>query len=824
MLKQIILLIVITSISFLGRADDTNPENAAGGSIKGFVYDLTSKQPLEYATITIIRKKDNQVVTGTISDQTGFFKIKGMDFGMYKIDVTFIGYKTKTIESVPVRPNEKDVDLGQILLEAAVETIGEAVVVADRPTMTYKIDKKVINVSQQHTSASGSAVEILENIPSVTVDIEGNVSLRGSQSFTVLIDGKPSLLSSSDALQQIPASSIENIEIITNPSAKYDPDGTAGIINIILKRNKLQGVSGVVNASYGSNNSYGGDFLFSFRKEKFNFYLGADYNKRIMQGESNEEKITSKNDTLYNVFSDGDFMRDMLRNGVRGGIDFNLNARNSFSLGLRYTERSSGRENDYNYREWTNPVSYDNVYYSLEESNRSGKYLSTSLDYVHQFVQKGHTLTGQFVYDKEFGSDGLEDSKMFDLNHVQTSGQRSSEIEPETEFRIKLDYTLPLGEKNRFEAGYQGRLQTGNAENELYLYNTATQVYDFMPDYSHNVESKWDIHALYSTYSSEIGNFGYQLGLRGEYVDRKITLVEENKDFELNRWDLFPTAHFSYNFPKDIQVMASYTRRIERPRSWYLEPFLAWQDAYNVRQGNPDLDPEYIDSYELSFQKKFGRNVISIDGYYRVTNNKIERYSMLYEDYTNVYLNTVDNVGKDYSFGTELMFAFDVAKWWHIDLMGNIYDYKVEGELKYDLNDTTIYRNFSASSFNWNARFNNTIKLAKSTRLQINGMYNSPTVMAQGRNEGFVMVAMAIKQDFFKNKLSATLQVRDLLNTAGHEFTSEGLNFSTHREFEPYSPMFSVTLTYRINNYKPDRKRNGNTSDGMDDFDSGEEF
>jgi len=321
MLKRIIFSILVTSISILAWADDTNPESAAGGSIKGFVYDHNSKQPLEYATITIIRKKDNQVVTGTISDQTGFFKIKGMDFGMYKIDVTFIGYKTKSLENVPVRPNDKDVDLGQILLEAAVETIGEAVVVADRPTMTYKIDKKVINVSQQHTSISGSAVEILENIPSVTVDIEGNVSLRGSQSFTVLIDGKPSLLNSSDALNQIPASSIENIEIITNPSAKYDPDGTAGIINIILKRNKLQGVSGVVNANYGSNNSLGGDFLFSFRKEKFNFYLGADYNNRIMKGESVNENTTNRLDTLYYVFSNGDFTRNRLSTGLRGGID-----------------------------------------------------------------------------------------------------------------------------------------------------------------------------------------------------------------------------------------------------------------------------------------------------------------------------------------------------------------------------------------------------------------------------------------------------------------------------------------------------------------------
>ncbi|HAF28575.1 MAG TPA: hypothetical protein DCG75_05960 [Bacteroidales bacterium] len=815
MMNKITLSLLLILLSTNIFAEDITGD-ASMGTLKGFVFDSNANQPLEYATITMIRKKDNQVVNGTITDQTGFFKIKGVEYGMYNIDITFIGYKTKSLENVAIKPNDKDIDIGQINLEPALETIGEAVVTADRPTMTYKIDKKIINVSQQHTSASGTAVEILENIPSVTVDIEGNVSLRGSSSFTVLIDNKPSLLNPSDALNQIPASSIESIEIITNPSAKYDPDGTAGIINIILKKNKLQGVSGVVNANYGSNNSFGGDFLLSFRREKFNFYLGADYNNRIMKGTSNNENITTRNDTSYYVFSNGDFSRDRLSSGIRGGLDFNLNALNSLSFGVRYGERSRGGSSDFNYSEWNVPstTSITNFYKSMGDNESSGNYYSLSVDYVHKFLNKGHMLTGQFIYDGEDSKD-KDVTELTDMSNMLSSGQISEEKEPEQEYRIKLDYTLPIGEKNKFEAGYQGRLSSSESENEMYLYNTTSGEYDFMSEYSHTVDSKRDIHALYSTYSSELGNFGYQLGLRGEYVDRLISLVGENQDYTLNRWDIFPTIHLSYNFPKDIQLMTSYTRRIERPRTWYLEPFITWSDAYNVRQGNPGLDPEYIDSYELSFQKKFGRNVFSVDGYYRITNNKIERVRTVFEDYDNVFLSSVENVGKDYSFGTEIMFALDIFKWWHLDLMGNIYDYKIEGQL--------YGEDFSEESFNWNARFNNTIKLAKSTRLQINGMYNSPTVTAQGRNEGFVMANLALKQDFFKNKLSATLQIRDLLNTAGHKFTSEGPDFYSYRDFSPYSPMYSITLTYRINNYKPDRKGNRDNGEGMDDI-GGEEF
>lgn len=815
MLKRVLLFFLLVSTSTVVFPEDIKTGDAGKGSLKGFIYDSSANQPLEYATISIIRKRDQQLINGTITDQTGFFKIKDVDFGMYQINITFIGYKTKTLENIAIKPNDKDIDLGQVSLESTIETIDEAVVVADRPTMTYKIDKKIINVSQQHTSASGTAVEILENIPSVTVDIEGNVSLRGSSSFTVLIDNKPSMLDPSDALNQIPASSIENIEIITNPSAKFDPDGTAGIINIILKKNKLQGFSGVVNTNYGSNNSMGGDFLLSFRKEKLNFYIGADYNKRIMKGTSKNENITTQNDTSYYVFSDGDFSRNRLSSGIRGGIDFNLNALNSLSLGARYGERSRGGDSDFNYSEWTSPGnSLIDYYKSNGESNSSGNYYSFSLDYVHNFLRKGHMLVGQFIYDGEDSKD-KDDTRLVDVNDVLSSGQISKENEPEHEYRIKLDYTLPIGEKNKFEAGYQGLLSSSESENDMYLYNTNSGIYDYMSDYSHRVDSKKDIQSLYSTFSSEIGNFGYQLGLRGEYVNREISLVGENEDYTLNRWDLFPTIHLSYNFPKDIQFMTSYTRRIERPRNWYLEPFITWSDAYNVRQGNPGLDPEYIDSYELSFQKKFGRNVFSMDGYYRITNNKIERVRSVYENYDNVFLSSVENVGKDYSFGTEIMFSLDIFKWWHLDLMGNIYDYKIEGEL--------YGKDFSEESFNWNARFNNTIKLAKSTRLQINGIYNSETVTAQGKTEGFVMANLAVKQDFFKNKLSATFQLRDLLNTAGHKFTAEGPDFYSYRDFSPYSPMYSITLTYRINNYKPDRKKNGNNSDGMDDL-GGEEF
>ncbi len=808
-MNRIIYSVLFILLSINVYSDEISGESGSRGCLKGFVFDANANQPLEYATISMTRKKDNQVVNGTITDETGFFKIKDVDFGKYKIEITFIGYKTKTLHDVAIRPDNKIVDLGQINLEPSIENIAEAVVVSDRPTMTYKIDKKVINVSQQHTSASGTAVEILETIPSVTVDIDGNVSLRGSTSFTVLIDNKPTVLDASDALSQIPASAIENIEVITNPSAKYDPDGTSGIINIITKKNKLQGFNGIVNLNAGIYERYGGDFLINWRKERLNIYVGADFNNRYWKGSFETKNQTLFNDTTSHLLSDGDFNREKRTYNVKTGFDLTFNPRNSLNFNARVGDWNMSRSNFADYQDYTIPVTTNEAYTSEYITDRGGLFYSLSLGFNHKFMKKGHEINSLFNYSsRDF--DEETSNQLINDSGILTSGQRSLESGPRKHYNFQIDYTLPLRINNKFEAGYKTRIEDSDQLAEMYQYNPVTQVYDYMDEFRHDVTHDRHIHSLYSLYSGETGNFGYQGGLRGEYTFREIKLVETGESSVIDRWDLFPTVHMSYNLPKDQQTMASYTRRIERPRGWHFEPFLTWTDAYNVRIGNPDLKPEYIDSYELSYLNKFGRNSFSAEAYYRVTNNKIERIKSVYAE--NVYLTTFENVGNDYSLGIELMLGVDVQKWWHIDLMGNIYDYRVEGELD--------GKDFSESSFNWNARFNNTLRFGKTTRVQLNGMYNSPTITAQGERDGYFMTNLAVKQSFYKNKLSATLQVRDIFATMNHTSTYEGDDFYSYSHYEPDTPFVTLTLSFKINNYKPERKRNGN----MDDMSEGEEF
>jgi len=807
-------LISLSTLSTLFASDAG--EGMALGAIKGFVYDSLSRQPLEYATVSVVNASTGTLVTGTITDETGFFRITGVEPGSYALDVTFIGYHNKRVNGIVVERGVRTVDAGRILLASTDHSIDEVMVVGERPTMRYEIDKKVINVSQSHTSSSESAVEVLENIPSVTVSIEGDVSLRGSGSFTVLIDGKPSIMDANDALNQIPASQIENIEIITNPSARFDPDGVAGIINIVMKKNRLQGLSGVVNANVGTHNRYGGDFMMSYRKERVNLIFGADYRRRGTFGESTSLNETYRADTSY-LYRFGEFNQGGYSWGFRVGADFNINPKNTLSVGYRFGDRDRGSNSDQLFEEWRSTDLNRTIYSSTDESSRGGFFHRATMDYRKEFDGKDHNILAQVT----FGSNDFREwseNLLFDANDLLTNGQRSTEEGPSNSVTLKLDYTLPLGESNRFETGYQGNIRRSEEANTMSLYNAGSGQFEVDDLYSKNVEYRNNIHALYAMLGGQRNDFGYQLGVRAEQTDRLIDLVGEETEFDLNRFDFYPTVHFSYNLPAEQEVMASYTRRLQRLRGWYLEPFYTWSDAYNIRIGNPDLLPEYIDSYEVSYQKRFTKNVISVDLYYRVSHNKIEQIRSIYDDTDNIFLTTFANVGKDFSLGTEIMVGFDPTRWWHFDLMGNIYDYKQEGTLN--------GVDYTAESFNWNLRMNNSFRLAQFTRLQVMGIYNSPTVTAQGRRESFMMANLALKQDFYKNAFSLTFSVRDVFGTMGRKSTVQDIGFYTYSEWNPRTPIFTLTASFRINNFMTERRRgqNGDNGNGMDEMNGGEEF
>jgi outer membrane receptor protein involved in Fe transport len=802
---KIILLVTIYTTELAFAQTESESEDFYNSRVTGRVLESQTLRPIEYSNIVLLSISDTSVVTGGITNAEGYFTLSKIPAGSYLLEIRFMGFKNKRIE-LNISKQDTTIELDDIILTPTEIDLDEIVVEGQRSPVSYQIDKKVIDVSQIQTVISGDAVDILENVPSITVDVDGNVSLRGSGSFTVLIDGRPSVLEAQDILQQIPASSIASIEIITNPSAKYDPEGTAGIINLLLNQNKRFGFSGVVNANAGLNDKYGGDFLFEYVENNFTAHLGVDYNRRFSLGDRRQENRFYSGQYTSFINSFGERERGRTSYSARGGIELRFGGSNILSLGGRFGYRDNKHNSLINYSQWSlnNPEQFK--YIGRSERSRESAFYSFNTNFVHKFDNSGHELTSEFVFST---NESDEFTRSAEINeNFQFDGKLTTESGPSSDLRGKIDYVLPLSENIKFESGYQGQVDVSEENTGLSDFNLETGVYEKQSEYSYKTEYTRSEHALYTIFSNTWSNLGLQAGLRGEYTYRTVELPLLDQYFEIDRWDFFPSVHGSYEFSKGKQLMASYTRRIERPRGWQLEPFDTWMDANNVRRGNPALEPEYIDSYELAFQTFFGDISLSTEIYYRMTHNKIEGVSSLFAE--DVTLSTVKNIGKDYSVGSEVMLLFDIIKLWNINLMGNLYNYKVEGIL--------FDKSFSRESFNWQTRLNNVFHLSSNSQIQLNAIYNSPSVSSQGRREGYFSTDLAIKQNLFDRFLSLTLQVRDILGTAKYEFTSEGLDFYNYNYFTRESPMMMLNLRLNINHRKSEREDNneGNNFEGED--------
>lgn len=801
-------------------SDHSSLTNAQGarksGSISGKVEEAGSKVLLEYANVAVYSQRDSSLINGSIAGADGRFEVTGIPVGSYYVEIGFLGYNSQTKSNIVISESKLKADLGTIRLEPASENIEEVTVTAQSQAIAYEIDKKVIDPAQFPTAADGTAVDVLANTPSVTVDIEGNVSLRGSSSFTVLVDGRPTPFDAADALQQIPASSIRNIEIITNPSAKFDPDGNAGIININTQKTKMRGFSGIINGMYDTNGSYSGDALLNYRMGRLNFFVNARAADRRRNGTTESNTMTIDTITSYTA-SNGDQNGGWSPLSVRAGADWYINDFNTLTFNAAYNSRSHYNNSDLDYKEWNSLG--DSLETSTDNgSESSGSNMSLSLDYRKTFEKDGQELTAYLRYsqgdDEEFAL-----NNQYGTNNLLQEGLKNWEEGSDMRIRAKVDYVHPFSSKAKLETGFQARVDRSEEWNDVHWYTTEPDNYqpNAESQYYSKIDFNRDIYSLYATFSNSMGRFGYQLGLRSEYTDRNVTYNNSDESYGVNRLDFFPTIHTSFKLPYEQQMIASYTRRIERPRGFELEPFVTYTDAYSVRTGNPAILPQYIDSYELGYQKQITDGFVSGELYFRQTNNKIERVQSVYSQ--NVMMYSVANVGTDYSLGVELMFNYKPVKWWTFNLMGNIYRYEIDGEYNGLVIDT--------ESNNWSSRFNNTFMLWKNGKLQVDAMYNSPSVTAQGRREGFMMTNLAVRQDFLDNKLGVTISARDVLNTGHFENTSEGENFSSYRKFDMKSPVFSVVLSYRINNYKQKSNSDNSTnsgSDSMDSMDSGSEM
>ena len=786
--RQIALCLLMVMTAMGGTA------MAAGKTVKGVVIDGKSGEHIEFATVALYKAADHALFSGGITDAKGAFEIKNVPAGSYTFEIAYVGYTTV---SQPVEVADADVNIGRIKLQPDVKQLATVDVVYDRAAVDYRIDKRVVNVGQQLNALSGTAIDVLENVPSIKVDIDGNVSLRGSSSFTVLIDGRPTPLDATDALRQIPASSIENIEIITNPSAKYEPDGASGVLNIVTKKNSLNGFSGIFNAVAGIPTRLSGDFVLDYRSGKWHVFGGA--NGRINESRNKSDRTRwVESDSLRSwTLSNGKSHRRNNGWGLNGGADYEIFENAVLGFNFRYGHHTNDNDNrmDYlTYSEINGVVQNDSsTYVNNGNSGSGGGFHSIGIYYSQQFDgNTEHSLDIQFNMNGR-DNDSESENSMEDTEGNITYGQKNVQSGPGNGYRFKIDYARPLGGLSKLSLGAQGRFMPSDDKYEVEMYNTQSKSYERKDDYSYETKYLRQTYSLYAMFASEWGNFGYLGGLRGEYTYQNLELSGDNGTYHFSDLALFPTAHISYELPADQQVMLSYTRRINRARPWQLQPYVTWQDAYNVRRGNPELEPEYVNSIDFGYQKKFGDNFVAVDAYYRLTQNKIERIQTIYEGYNDVILNTTRNVGEDYAAGAEITLNYSPVKWYQLNLMGDVYNYRKEGV--YDGID------FSQHSFNWNARMNNVFKMGNNTRMQFDLNYRSKSVTSQGYEKAFFAASFAVKQELLDRKLSVTMQARNIFNTIKRERVTEGPGFYTANTFRPQWPNLSITLSYKMNNY-----------------------
>ena len=789
--------------------------NATNGIIKGKVVDSQTKSPVEYANISLYSYRDSSLKAGTITNSDGIFTLDNLHYGRYYLKVNFIGYKSKLIPNIKVTPKSPTVFLGTIIYEPSINKLDEVTVSDNKSLVEYKLDKKIVNVEQDLSSIGGNAIDVLKNVPSVQVDMDDNVTLRGSSNITILIDGKRSAFaSSSDVLQQIPTSAIASIELITNPSAKYDPDGLAGIINIILKKNKKKGVNLTVSANGGTSNRYGGSVDFNVRVSKWNFFTSYNLRNNMREFSGNTAQTNYfENDSVSYLEQKAHKQRNRFSQSFRGGIDFYPNDNNTISLSSSFRIGSHASSGITNYLDKT----MDNVSWSYFDTYNNDtaddNSMDVSLDYEKKFTNPEQKLTASANFSERHGDESgfidnyfsiyemmASDSVFHQQNFTKNNDQISS---------FQMDYVQPFNEFTKIEAGIKGDMENEDDDYVFQDFNSDINLWQDDTNTTNHFVYQEQRYAGYTTFSSKVLGFQYLLGIRLEQVFRNSEQKTAGENFKDGYFNYFPSLHISKKIDKKNQLQLSYSRRINRPRSRMLNPFKNYSNPLFIRQGNPALMPELIDSYELNYQRRINKIFLTASLFYKQINNAMTHSQRLDNGQM---LMTFANIESKKNYGVELSANAKITNWWQLN--GNLSYFKNIVDAT-DLSDVSS----TAESMNWTGRMMNNFSLPKNFSMQITGFYMSPSVTAQGSRESFYLLSVGAKKDFLNRKWSLSANFSDVLNTMKFHFYAEGDGFSSESEFHRLSRIFYVSLTYRFNtlkNNKQSGKGNRGGNGGID--------
>ncbi len=733
------------------------------GSITGFVKDSSTTKPLVYVNVLLQNNTESLKSAGAITDHNGKFEFSNVKFGQYLIKISYIGYRNKITQPFSVNAENKRIDFGTIFLRDTTVTLEEVLITSKKALFNNQIDKKVYNVDQDIMSKSGSASDLLQNVPSVQVDIDGNVSLRGSSNVLVMINGKTSPLMGSNqatVLQSIPANTIEKIEVITNPSAKYRPDGTSGIINIVLKKNKSTGFNGSVNGNLGLAGRHNAGFHLNYNTGDLNIFGGYNLrkdNRKRVDTDNRQQIDSSFNVINYNQNNNGLYYP--LSHFVTLGADYSLDNSNQFGLSGNYFYNSFTR-NDF-----TNNFYSDGSGNVIENYNRNrhDNEFEKELDYTayfeHRFLADDHKLKIEFTGSHSPEQEDNHFTNIYYYPLFPTTYDNTLIKQTEDINQLSVDYSDPLSENTNLEAGYEGNFHKNDFDFYSEYFDTTQN--KFVTDNgqtSHFIYNE-NIHAVYGILEHSFGSFGFQGGLRVEQSYGKANLVTTDSTFNKNYFNIYPTMHIAYNLSALSKIQLSYSRRIRRPESDDINPFPEYRDPRNIRAGNPKLLPEYIHSIEIGFSYQNDQFSILPSLYYRYRKNGFTRVTTLINDTTS--LTTEENLSHGQSAGLELILSGNSGKTLNVNINTDIF---------YDQIDASNlgYSN-KKSIISWSGNCTIDLNLTGSLLFQLNSNYRSARLTPQGEFRPRLVVNLGARKEFMDGKLSLLLTVSDIFNSLRRE-------------------------------------------------------
>ncbi len=819
-------------------------------TVTGKISEKGTNLPLEYATISFQHTQKKQLLTGAITNEKGLFTLE-LPTGIYDVTAEYISFKSVVLKNQSITEN---VSLNTIYLEPDAQQLKEVEIVIDRPSVEIKLDKKVYNVGADMIVKGGTISDVLDNVPSVAVDSDGSVTLRGNGNVRILIDGKPSGMAGitiADALKALPADSVDKVEVITNPSARYDAEGGAGIINIILKKGKTNGLNGSVLLTTGAPDNHTFSTNINYKTKKYNLFTTQGYGIRNSPGNylANTQYFNPDGTTKNYINERRHF--DKYNNGYNGSLGLEL-----------YLTESSSWTNAFNYRQNTGK-SPDQVYYYDYDANNTATSIRSRLNtqnttsenieyitsYVKRFKKEDHKLTFDASISKNTDTNNAIITQRSLTGNTANVDEKTKNDQTQNRYLLQTDYVLPFGKNSKFEMGYRGNFTELITDYQVDSLGNSGYVTNY--NFTNKLQYKENINALYSQVGSKINKISYLFGLRWE--DSNITINQlTTQSFNTKKYNnFFPSVFLTYEFSETSNFSVNYSRRITRPRDRFINPFSEYSSNINYFQGNPNINPAISNVYDIGYLKKWTKLTFNASAYYNNTTSSFQVIQRESGQFINTVIDGQDikdangnvitvvggadlktpvvvftpvNIGFTDKIGFEFTLNYSPYKWWKLSGNYNFFRNQTNGSYTYtnSLTNKEITQRFDNIAFSWFTRVNSKVSLPYGIDFQLNGTYNAPMATAQGNLRGVLSGNLALSKDILKDKGTLAFTINDIFNSRKRlQDTNLAGILNSYREMQFRERQITLSFTYRFNKKKNEREKQpqgGGNGGGGEEF------